>query len=145
MIKGGVKKKGMRDERVDLSLYIYVFIGVVRYSFSMYHNRPLIDVLIIVILSPCVMLLVIYASWKIREGAQKRRELAPASVVSQLAVKVFQQQEKQTQEDDGEPDGCAICLEDYKSGDELRLLPCNHIFHTLCVDAWLTTQKKLVK
>ena len=32
---------------------------------------------------------------------------------------------------------CQICLQDFVDGDSLRTLPCNHFFHTDCVDAWL--------
>lgn len=34
---------------------------------------------------------------------------------------------------------CAICLEDYNFGEKIRILPCRHKFHAVCVDAWLTS------
>lgn len=32
---------------------------------------------------------------------------------------------------------CSICTEEFKTGEQVRLLPCNHRFHPGCVDPWL--------
>lgn len=97
---------------------------------------PSTDIFFIVLLSPCVILLFVYVSWKIRQGVKNRKQLASASAISKLSVKIFR--EKPSQEE-----SCSICLEEYEEGSELRVLPCHHQFHTSCVDAWLTTKKKL--
>ena len=36
---------------------------------------------------------------------------------------------------------CAICINDFKTGDYIKLLPCQHEFHTECVFPWLTEYK----
>jgi len=36
-----------------------------------------------------------------------------------------------------EGSNCQICMEDFVEGDELRTLPCFHLFHAKCVDQWL--------
>ncbi|TYG49296.1 hypothetical protein ES288_D10G082600v1 [Gossypium darwinii] len=37
----------------------------------------------------------------------------------------------------GEDAACCICLANYVDNDELRELPCDHVFHVECVDKWL--------
>lgn len=37
---------------------------------------------------------------------------------------------------------CTICLCEFEDGEDVRRLPCMHLFHIVCVDQWLTTNKK---
>ncbi|KAM8975357.1 E3 ubiquitin-protein ligase RNF149 [Pelodytes ibericus] len=38
---------------------------------------------------------------------------------------------------DIDAENCAVCIENYKIKDVVRILPCNHVFHRLCIDPWL--------
>ncbi|KAM4797222.1 E3 ubiquitin-protein ligase RNF149 [Rhinophrynus dorsalis] len=38
---------------------------------------------------------------------------------------------------DIEAENCPVCIENYKPKDLVRILPCKHIFHRLCIDPWL--------
>lgn len=40
-------------------------------------------------------------------------------------------------------EACAICVEDFKNEDLMRLLPCNHHFHLECIDEWLINHSDL--
>ncbi|CAN8314081.1 unnamed protein product [Cochlearia groenlandica] len=38
---------------------------------------------------------------------------------------------------------CVICFTDYKKGETLRILPCNHNFHAKHIDRWLSRRRSL--
>lgn len=36
---------------------------------------------------------------------------------------------------------CPVCFAPYEEGEELRALPCLHVFHVECIDRWLTSRR----
>ncbi|KAI8988655.1 hypothetical protein BDB01DRAFT_888495 [Pilobolus umbonatus] len=99
---------------------------------------PLLDMLLVVVLSPAVMMLFIYITWQIRQRQRRKNDIAPSNMVSKLPTYPFRREKIV----DIEHAECAICLEDYVENDQIRVLPCKHEFHAKCVDAWLTSHKK---
>ncbi|KAM3337117.1 putative protein isoform X1 [Capsicum galapagoense] len=60
---------------------------------------------------------------------------APESVVDSFPVKSYSKSEEV---DTGNNVlQCHICLSEYEEEDKIRVLPCHHEFHLLCVDKWL--------
>ncbi|XP_064296016.1 E3 ubiquitin-protein ligase ARK2C-like [Phalacrocorax carbo] len=55
-------------------------------------------------------------------------------------------QEGKAEQEDGEEsdtdEECTICLSMLEGGEDVRHLPCMHLFHQVCVDQWLATSKK---
>lgn len=101
---------------------------------------PLLDILMIIFVSPSIMMIFVYISWQIRLKHKKQQEVAPIDVVSRLTLRYFNNEKLK----ENEAEECAICLEDYINGEELRVLPCHHAYHSICVDGWLVQHKRFV-
>lgn len=43
---------------------------------------------------------------------------------------------------DEDVEKCTICLSEFENNDDVRRLPCMHLFHIDCVDQWLSTNKR---
>eukprot|EP00537_Pseudo-nitzschia_pungens_P011386 CAMPEP_0172386448 /NCGR_PEP_ID=MMETSP1061-20121228/3995_1 /TAXON_ID=37318 /ORGANISM="Pseudo-nitzschia pungens, Strain cf. pungens" /LENGTH=631 /DNA_ID=CAMNT_0013115833 /DNA_START=338 /DNA_END=2233 /DNA_ORIENTATION=+ len=56
----------------------------------------------------------------------------PSNVLYPIADK------EETESTGSNDDVCVICLEAFKEGERLRVLPCNHSFHVGCIDRWLS-------
>ncbi|EEB06551.1 ubiquitin-protein ligase E3 [Schizosaccharomyces japonicus yFS275] len=64
-------------------------------------------------------------------SAQHAPPPAPESVIEQLPV------EKVPQNLVDEEYECTVCLENFKTGDDVVRLPCKHYFHEQCIKPWL--------
>jgi len=56
---------------------------------------------------------------------------APQEAIEKLPEFIFD-------ENNAECKDCAVCQEEYKKGDKLLRLPCNHDYHKECVGRWLS-------
>ena len=73
-------------------------------------------------------------------GIQLSNEEKCAIILTALPSYPFKPLEKQDGETDDEftlRTQCQICLGDYEEGEEVRALPCMHVFHAPCVESWL--------
>uniref|UniRef100_A0A8C6YGT5 Ring finger protein 149 n=1 Tax=Naja naja TaxID=35670 RepID=A0A8C6YGT5_NAJNA len=77
----------------------------------------------------------LYSGSQFRSQGQREETV---DAIAQLPVYTLKDEDKCWAID---TENCAICIENYKAKDTVRLLPCKHIFHKLCIDPWLLEQR----
>lgn len=71
----------------------------------------------------------------VRDYRRSRRHRLSSRSLKKLPLHKFKK---------GDPyECCAICLEDYLDNDKLRILPCEHAYHSKCIDPWLTKNRRV--
>ncbi|XP_076877211.1 E3 ubiquitin-protein ligase RNF130 isoform X2 [Brachyhypopomus gauderio] len=93
-----------------------------------------------------IVLMIISSAWLIfyfiqkirdssaRDRSQRQLGAAAKKAISKLTTRTVKRGDKET---DPDFNHCAVCIESYQLNDVVRILPCKHVFHKLCVDPWL--------
>jgi len=58
----------------------------------------------------------------------------PAKNKDDMPVYIWKEKENEKREGES---NCSICLSEYETGNEIKILPCLHKFHKDCIDSWL--------
>jgi len=87
----------------------------------------------------CLLIMLISTIVKLaREYKKARKGRLSRKKLNQLPIIKFNPQEHASRFE-----SCAICIEEFKSGDKIRELPCKHGYHKVCIDPWLTSNRKV--
>ena len=104
------------EEPFDINAYLLPFAIVVGICFF---------IMLLIVLYKCV-----------QDHRRSRRHRLPKSALKKLPVIKFKQSEHSYET-------CCICLEDFSDGEKLRVLPCDHAYHSKCIDPWLCKNKRI--
>lgn len=80
------------------------------------------------------------ADWQQQQQQQQRggrlqsRIPTPAPLIARLPTFTYSGKPGDLASED---DVCAVCCSEYEQGEELKILPCMHAYHSACIDEWL--------
>lgn len=77
----------------------------------------------------------LFLLWRRRRFSRRFAVLASAPALPSIDVEKIPTRTVVLNDTAGQ---CCICISDYKLGETLTILPCNHEFHKSCIASWLT-------
>ncbi|XP_042348036.1 E3 ubiquitin-protein ligase RNF128-like [Plectropomus leopardus] len=70
--------------------------------------------------------------------AEKRLKSEAKKAIKRLQVRTLKTGDKEATSDSYM---CAVCIENYKAGEVVTVLTCEHIFHKACIEPWLLDRR----
>ncbi|KAJ1197933.1 hypothetical protein NDU88_001777 [Pleurodeles waltl] len=82
---------------------------------------------------------IFYSARRLRLTRAQNRKLKKLQADAKRAIGQLQLRTLKQGDTEVGPDGdsCAVCIDNYKPNDVVRILTCNHFFHKACIDPWL--------
>ncbi|XP_054161376.1 E3 ubiquitin-protein ligase Arkadia-like [Oppia nitens] len=80
--------------------------------------------------------------WRIIQSRQTINRGASQTIIERNTFPHKYKRIKLSTPEDDCIEKCTICLSEFEDNEDVRRLPCMHLFHIECVDQWLTTNKR---
>ncbi|XP_036332209.1 E3 ubiquitin-protein ligase RNF165-like [Rhagoletis pomonella] len=89
----------------------------------------------------CILAFLANTFQKCPERVERKKPHFVPEIIERNTLPHKYKRVRRPSESDEDAEKCAICLSLFEIENDVRRLPCMHLFHTDCVDQWLVTNK----
>ncbi|XP_076023730.1 E3 ubiquitin-protein ligase RNF128a [Genypterus blacodes] len=75
---------------------------------------------------------------RMQQRSERRLKSEAKKAIGQLQVRTLKRADEEV---NSESYMCAVCIENYKAGEVVTVLTCDHIFHKACIEPWLLERR----
>mmetsp|Transcript_29364 Transcript_29364/g.47405 ORF Transcript_29364/g.47405 Transcript_29364/m.47405 type:complete len:909 (+) Transcript_29364:124-2850(+) len=125
-------------------------------SVKMSSSAIVLSIIVVSVLTAFLMCLCAFVWWRIRKqrervraieismasiqggsGVQIQNAAAPPDGLSRTTIYLFPSYPFKEGSIPKDSAVCSVCLGEYTDGEDVRMLPCCHLYHKSCIDTWL--------